>query len=180
MGIASDNHEHKVIVAEPGRFSHPCQPRGLRWALRFLKIPGMSPMASKAILYYLPECTNIQMEPGFRVLFGKIKATNVSFCNTFCQDYADIIIGEGTSFSYDCHIITASHDIENDFNRITAKPVFIGRNVWIASRVTILGGARIGDGAVIGACSLVRGEIPSNTLAAGIPAKPIRALKHRR
>jgi acetyltransferase-like isoleucine patch superfamily enzyme len=40
----------------------------------------------------------------------------------------------------------------------------------------ILKGTRIGDNAVIGAGSVVRGEIPANTLAAGNPARIIRRL----
>lgn len=101
---------------------------------------------------------------------------NVSFADTFLQDYADIIIGEGTGFSHKCIILTAEHDLEGDFRTIIAKPVIIGKNVWITTRVTILGGVEIGDNSVIGAGSVVANNIPSNILAFGVPAKPIRRL----
>ena len=49
-------------------------------------------------------------------------------------------------------------------------PVIIGQNVWIGDNVIILGPANIGDGAIIGANSVVRGDIPAATMAAGTPA----------
>jgi acetyltransferase-like isoleucine patch superfamily enzyme len=56
------------------------------------------------------------------------------------------------------------------------SPVSIGVDAWIGSKVTITRGAHIGDGAVVGANSVVRGALPANTLSAGIPAKVIRTL----
>jgi len=46
----------------------------------------------------------------------------------------------------------------------------IERDVWLGSSVVVLDGARIREGAVIGAMSLVRGEIPPRTVAVGRPA----------
>lgn len=43
--------------------------------------------------------------------------------------------------------------------------------MWIGENVTILPGACIGNGVVIGANSVVRGEIPNNVIIAGVPAK---------
>lgn len=56
------------------------------------------------------------------------------------------------------------------------EDVVIGENVWIGTQSIILKGARIGDNSVIGAGSVVMGEIPPDVLAAGIPAKVIRNL----
>jgi acetyltransferase-like isoleucine patch superfamily enzyme len=52
-------------------------------------------------------------------------------------------------------------------------PIEIGSSVSLAWRVFVLPGTRIGDGAVIGANSLVRGTIPSQCLAVGFPARVI-------
>lgn len=49
----------------------------------------------------------------------------------------------------------------------------IGKSVSISWRVFILPGAKIGDGAIIGANSLVRGAIPGNCLAVGFPARVV-------
>ena len=56
------------------------------------------------------------------------------------------------------------------------SPVKIGSDVWICSQVIILPGSSIGSGSVIAAGSVVRGVIPCNCLAAGVPAKVIRYL----
>lgn len=56
------------------------------------------------------------------------------------------------------------------------KSISIGSNCWIAANVTIIGGAKIGNNCVIGAGSVVTGEIPDGYLAYGIPAKPIRKI----
>jgi acetyltransferase-like isoleucine patch superfamily enzyme len=54
------------------------------------------------------------------------------------------------------------------------REVVIGSNVWIGMNTVILKGTRIGDNAIIGAGSIVSGEIPSNCVAAGNPARPLR------
>jgi maltose O-acetyltransferase len=59
----------------------------------------------------------------------------------------------------------------------TIKPVSIGNNVWIGSRVMVLKGASIGDNSVIAAMSVVTSAIPANCVAAGVPAKVIRKIE---
>lgn len=54
--------------------------------------------------------------------------------------------------------------------------ILIGDDCWLGAKVTVLRGSTIGNGAVIGAHSLVRGNVPPNTLAVGCPAKVIRKL----
>ncbi len=56
-----------------------------------------------------------------------------------------------------------------------ARPVEIGSGAWLAARVTVLPGSRIGDGAVIAAGSIVAGDIPPGCVAGGIPARVLRA-----
>ncbi len=50
----------------------------------------------------------------------------------------------------------------------------IGNDVWIGSDVKLFKGITVGDGAVIGACSLVNKSVEPYTIVAGIPARPIR------
>ena len=54
------------------------------------------------------------------------------------------------------------------------KKVHIEKNVWIGEFVSILPGVTIGCGSIIGANSVVSKDIPAFTIAAGIPAKPIK------
>lgn len=53
-------------------------------------------------------------------------------------------------------------------------PIEIGDDVWLAGRVTVRPGARIGKGAVIGAGSVVEGDIPAGAIASGAPARVLR------
>ncbi|RSK43087.1 acyltransferase [Hymenobacter rigui] len=54
----------------------------------------------------------------------------------------------------------------------------IGNNVWIATRVTILRGVHIGEGASVATGAVVTKDVPPYTLVAGVPAKVIRHLRH--
>jgi acetyltransferase-like isoleucine patch superfamily enzyme len=53
--------------------------------------------------------------------------------------------------------------------------VHIGNDVWLATRVIVLPGARIGDGAIVAAGSVVKGDIPAGAVVAGAPAKVVGA-----
>ncbi|HTT07464.1 MAG TPA: acyltransferase [Gammaproteobacteria bacterium] len=52
---------------------------------------------------------------------------------------------------------------------VAAASVRIGRNVWISVQVVVLHGVSIGENSVIGACSLVRQDVPANVFCAGNP-----------
>jgi len=52
-----------------------------------------------------------------------------------------------------------------------ARDVEIGDCVWLGARVTVLPGAKIGEGAIIQAGAVVHGEIPPCAIAGGNPAK---------
>lgn len=56
-------------------------------------------------------------------------------------------------------------------------PIHIGKNVWIGAHAVILPGVNIGDGAVIGAGSIVNRDVPSGTVVAGVPAKALKRTK---
>lgn len=56
------------------------------------------------------------------------------------------------------------------------KPVYIKRGAWLGAGCIVLPGVTIGENSIVGAGSIVNKDIPSNTLAAGSPAKPIKKL----
>jgi len=58
---------------------------------------------------------------------------------------------------------------------VEPRAIDIGDGAWLAARVTVLPGARIGAGAVIAAGSVVAGDIPAGAVAGGIPARILRA-----
>lgn len=68
------------------------------------------------------------------------------------------------------------HDIHDRKKEGKKGAVVIGNNVWIASKVTVLKGVKIGEGSMVAAGSVVVKDIPPYSLAAGVPARVIRQL----
>lgn len=87
-----------------------------------------------------------------------------------------VIIGDDTGIGGHTLIFTHGAWL-NAFDGYPAdyKPVTIGKSVWFPWRVFVMPGSVVGDGSVIGANSLVSGEIPPYSLAVGTPAKVIRS-----
>ena len=59
---------------------------------------------------------------------------------------------------------------------VTAKPIAIERNVWIAAGAMIIGGVTVGENSVVAAGSVVTRDVPPNTLVGGNPARVIRSI----
>jgi maltose O-acetyltransferase len=125
----------------------------------------------------LPHCREIFFNPGFRVYYGdRLFGNRIFLGNTLIMNYAPVTIGEGTTFSLDNKVLTGTHGIY-DRNWTTAKPVTIGKNVWISTNCVILGGVSIGDNSIIGAGSVVSRDIPANCIATGNPCRLVKKLK---
>jgi acetyltransferase-like isoleucine patch superfamily enzyme len=59
---------------------------------------------------------------------------------------------------------------------VVALPIRIGANVWIGFDCCILPGVTIGEGAVVGARSVVTHDVPAYTIVAGNPARVVREI----
>ena len=57
---------------------------------------------------------------------------------------------------------------------VSHKGITIGNDCWIGSKVTILDGAQVGDGCIIAAGAVVRGNIPPYSVVGGIPARLLK------
>ena len=93
----------------------------------------------------------------------------------------NVTIGDDCLMASNIFISDTSHGSNEDPSKIppderplTSCPVEIGNNVWIGEGACVLPGAKIGDGCIIGAHSIVKGEIPSYTVAVGAPAKVVK------
>lgn len=89
-----------------------------------------------------------------------------------------IEIGENCMFSFDVDIRNGdSHSILDAASgkRVNwARNIRIAEHVWLGAYTQVLGGADIEKNAIIGIRSLVKGNIPSGVIAAGIPAKVVK------
>ena len=76
------------------------------------------------------------------------------------------------SYSGDQHD-SSPESIPHD-RKLFSKPVIIEDNVWLGEFVSVLPGVTIGKGTIVGANSVVSKSLPSNVIAVGTPAKPIK------
>lgn len=87
-------------------------------------------------------------------------------------------IGGQCLFSEGIELRTSDHhsiiDLETKKQINFPRDVSVGRKVWVGSGAYIGKGATIEDGAIVGARSLVTGEIPTCELWVGVPAQRVR------
>ena len=92
--------------------------------------------------------------------------------------YAQIRIDDFTIIGEFVSIRDANHGLKRGepmrYQPHTCKPILVGRDVWIGRGSCILPGVTIGEGAVIGANSVVTRDVPDFAIAAGVPAKVIK------
>ena len=118
---------------------------------------------------------SIYVAPGAKlVLHGGWSFLNT---NSTLNCFHHIEIGKGCSISDNvCIADSDSHYIVGQKDKSTA-PIIIGDHVWIGKNVIVLKGVTVGDGAVVGAGAVVTKDVPSNTVVAGNPAKPIKTIE---
>lgn len=121
-------------------------------------------------------------------LFTKLGKNFYANFNFTVLDVCPVIIGDNVFVGPNVSILTPKHPLmwqernlyKNKRGVITDKeygaPITIGNNCWIAGNVSVLAGAKIGNGCVIGAGSVVTGNIPDNYLAYGNPCRPVRPI----
>jgi virginiamycin A acetyltransferase len=95
-----------------------------------------------------------------------------------------VSIGKGVLVAANCTFAAANHEYRARAETIRAQGfmpsrggIVVADDVWIGAGVVILDGSRIGQGCVIGALSLIRGELAPFTIYGG---NPLRVLGERR
>ena len=92
----------------------------------------------------------------------------------------DVVIGDDVLMGPDVVMMSAGHAYEdpslpiNRQGQTPRQPIHIGNDVWIGTRVVILPGVHIGDGAVVGASAVVTKDVPPRAVVAGVPARVVR------
>jgi maltose O-acetyltransferase len=82
-----------------------------------------------------------------------------------------LTIGADVNISSYSRLITGSHDVADDGFEAGFAPIIVGDHAWLATGVTVLGGTSIGEGSVVQAGAVVTRDIPSWTIAGGVPAR---------
>ncbi|MFR7990924.1 MAG: sugar O-acetyltransferase [Anaerovoracaceae bacterium] len=126
----------------------------------------------------------IQINYGSHTFIGENFFANF---NLTIMDDARIYIGDDVCFGPNVSLMATNHPLiahermgRDDQGNTTmaefAEEIHIGNGVWIACNATVLGGVHIGDGAVIGAGSVVTKDIPAGYLSFGNPCRPVRKI----
>lgn len=111
---------------------------------------------------------------------------NISFGDNFYAnhnlvilDAAKVTFGRNVFVGPDCGFHTAGHPLDaarRNAGLEYAKPITVGDDVWFGAGVHVLPGVTIGSNVVIGAGAVVTKDIPSNSLALGVPARVMRRI----
>lgn len=101
-------------------------------------------------------------------------------CNFYTHTDALISIGDRCDIAPEVSFVTGSHEIGSPERRAGAgwtRPIHIEDGCWIGTRVTLLGGVRVGRGSIVAAGAVVTKDVPENSLVGGVPARLIRQLE---
>jgi len=99
--------------------------------------------------------------------------------NSYLECSGEIEIGSDVMIGHGVSILSNSHSFENinipmNEQGETFGKISIGNNVWIGAKCTILKGVTIGEGAIIGAHSLVNKDVKPFEIVGGTPIHHIR------
>lgn len=104
-----------------------------------------------------------------------VLGNNVNLNGFHIHGLGKITIGNYFYSGVECLIIAQNHNYEGEKipydETYIYKDIEIGDFVWLGSRVMILPGTKIGEGAIIQGGAVVHGEIPPYAIAGGNPAK---------
>jgi acetyltransferase-like isoleucine patch superfamily enzyme len=96
----------------------------------------------------------------------------------YANSNGGVTIGSDVNIAARLYLIDSNHKFERGTlirkQGLESACVSIGNDVWIAANVTIIKGANIGDGCVVGAASLVNKSFPDYSVIGGVPAKILK------
>ena len=96
-----------------------------------------------------------------------------------CYSMATVTLGKKVVISQGAHLCTGTHDYESPHFQLYALPIHIGDSAWVCAESFIGPGVNVGEGAVIGARSVVTKAMPAWMVCAGNPCRPLKNRKIR-
>lgn len=178
---------------------HSLKPRHREWARAWQQALQAELSALETIRFgadcFVAAEANLFAEPGRDIVVGAgtVIAADVFIhgpvrlgCNvsinhgvTLDGGRAGIEIGDDTRIAARCTLFAFNHGMAAERlireQPVTSRGIRIGRDVWLGAGVGVVDGVTIGDGAIIGMGAVVTKDIPPGVVAAGNPARVIRA-----
>ncbi|WP_067177542.1 sugar O-acetyltransferase [Microtetraspora niveoalba] len=125
---------------------------------------------------------SVEVRPPFSCVYGKrISLGDRVFVNFGCVflDMSYIDIGNGAWVGPGVQLLTGTHPLDPQLRKAGyeyGQKITVGADAWLGGGVIVMPGITIGDGAVIGAGSVVTKDVPPGVLAYGNPARVVRTL----
>lgn len=122
---------------------------------------------------------NVFIEAPFHCSYGiNISLGRQVYMNAGCTilDSAGVHIGDGSMLGPGVHIYCAEHHKDAGLRGAgmeIARPVVIGKSVWIGGGAILVGGVTVGDGAIVGAGAVVTKDVAAGATVVGNPARPV-------
>lgn len=120
--------------------------------------------------------TFVEIQKGARI-GRRVKVSSHAFICEGVTIEDEVFIGHGVVFINDKHprATTAEGALQTEADW-QVVPTLVKRRASIGSNATILCGVTIGEGAIVGAGSVVTKDVPPHTIVAGNPARVIRKI----
>ncbi len=162
------------------------QARAKALVRRFNSLPPEDMAGREALLHDIfgQVGENVWIVPPLTAAVGKyVSIGSGTYANmnlTLIDDWR-ITIGRNVLIGPNVTLCTTGHPIHPDhrMDGMYSFPITIGDNVWLGANVIVMPGVTIGNDAVIGAGSVVTGDIPAGVVAFGSPCKVYRQINER-
>lgn len=80
-------------------------------------------------------------------------------------------IGAGACVAQEAYLCTGTHDFSNPNRPLQTASIYIEADAFIGARAFLLPGVRVGEGAIVGACSVITKSVSPGAVVAGNPAR---------
>ncbi len=141
---------------------------GKRWRNILLRLFGAKVHVDSLILPTVEILEPWNLEVGQRVAIGE---------HVRLYNHTNIVIEDDVVISQFSELCTSSHDISNPKMPLIYSPILVKRNAWITSGCFVHPGVVVGEGAVIGARSVLTKDAEPWSVYAGNPARKIKTRK---
>ena len=103
---------------------------------------------------------------------------NIGF-NSEIFSGSSVVVGPHGLFAAYTYLVGGGHEFERAGTPVIDQPrsskgIHLGRNVWLGAGALVMDGVHIGDDVVVGAGAVVTGDLPTGSVAAGVPARVMR------
>jgi acetyltransferase-like isoleucine patch superfamily enzyme/acyl carrier protein len=162
------------VTAGPGRWLRGCDEVGEGAVLQgrpYVENKGKLTIGARLTLTSVPVQSHLVVAPGGVLEIGD---DVVIGHGAAVAAHALVRIGPGSRLGPFVSIADTDFHVAGQRDaKPESSPIVLGREVRLGSRVTVLRGSVIGDGARVLAGSVVSGEVPAGATVGGVPARPV-------